>query len=72
MCLTASRQVSEMAKRCTPSQTDVIFVAKGALLRIHEDDLIATRSVTAMKYRYALAHVFRLSSTLARQNVKIK
>ena len=43
-----TRQVAEMAKRCTPPQTDGIFVATDALVRIHEGDLIATRSVTAM------------------------
>ena len=47
MCLTASGQVTEMSKRCTPSQTDVIFVAMDSLVRIYEDDLIATDSVTA-------------------------
>ena len=43
-----TRQVEEMTKRCTLSQTDVIFVVMDALVRIYEDDLIATRSVTAM------------------------
>ena len=42
MCLTTSGQVAEMAKICTPSQTDVIFVVMYALVRIYEDDLIAT------------------------------
>ena len=37
-----TRQVAEMAKRCAPSQTDVIFVVLDALVRIYEDDLIAT------------------------------
>ena len=48
MCLTASGQVAEMEKRCTPSQTDVTFVAMDAFVKVYEDDLIATRSVTAM------------------------
>ena len=43
-----TRQVAEMAKRCTPAQTDVILVVMDALVRIYEDDLIAMRSVTAM------------------------
>ena len=38
-----------MGERCTPSQTDVIFVAMDALVKIYEDDLIATRSVTAVQ-----------------------
>ena len=46
--LTVTRQVAEMAKRCTSSQTDVIFVVMDALVRIYEDDSIATKSVTAM------------------------
>ena len=37
-----TRQVAEMAKRCSPSQTDVIFVAMDALVRIYEVDVIAT------------------------------
>ena len=49
-----TRQVSEMAKRCTPSQTDVLFVAMDALVRTFEDDLIATRIVTAIPQPYAL------------------
>ena len=43
-----TRQVAEMAKRCTPSQTDVIFVVMDDVVRIYADDLIATRSATAM------------------------
>ena len=66
MCLTASGQVAEMEKRCTPSQTDVIFVAMDAFVKVYEDDLIATRSVTAMQCPYSLAHVSHLSSILAR------
>ena len=46
-------QVAEMTKRYSPSQTDVIFVVMDALLRIYEDDLIATRNVTAVLYPYA-------------------
>ena len=61
-----------MAKRCTPSQTDVIFVAMDALMRIYKDDLIAKRSVTAMQYPYALAKMSRLSSTLARLKMRMK
>ena len=67
------------------SQTDVIFVATDALVRIYEDDLIAKRNVTAMYCPYAFdlscpnqltvnqnAHVFRLSSILARQKMRMK
>ena len=64
--------MAEMAKRCTPSQTDVVFVAMEALVKIYEDDLIATGSVTAMLCPYSLAHVSRLSSILARQKMKMK
>ena len=64
-------QGAEMAKRCTSSQTDVIFVAMDALVRTYEDDLIATDSVTAMSCPYSLAHVSRLSS-IAKQKVKMK
>ena len=60
-------KVAEMAKRCTPSQTDVIFVAMDALVKIYEDDLIATGNVTAMLCPYSLAHVSRLSSLHSRQ-----
>ena len=42
-----TRQVAEMAKRCTLSQTDVLFVVMDALVRIYVDDVIATRSVIA-------------------------
>ena len=72
MGLTASGQVAVMGERCTPSQTDVIFVAMDALVKIYEYDLIATRSVTAMQCPYALAHVSRLSSILAREKVRVK
>ena len=72
MCRTASGQVAVMEKRCTPSQTDVIFVAMDALVKIYEDDLIATRSVTAMWCPYSLAHVSRLSSILAKQKIRMK
>ena len=41
-------QVAEMTKGCTRSQTDVIFVLVDALVRICEDVLIATRTVTAI------------------------
>ena len=41
-------QVAEMAERCTLSQTDVNFVVMDALVRVYEDDLIATGSVIAM------------------------
>ena len=54
------------------TQSDVIFVAMDDLVGIYEDDLIATRSVTAMKYPYALAHVARLSSIFARQKMRMK
>ena len=48
---TSSDQVAEMSKFSRPSQTDVIFVAMDALLeRIHVEDLIANRNVTAMSY----------------------
>ena len=67
-----TEQVAEMAKRCIPSQTDVIFVAIDALVRIYEDDLIATRCVTAMQYPDALAYVSRLSYILARQKMRMK
>ena len=80
-----TRQVAEMAKRCTPSQTDVIFVAMDALVMIHEDDLIAMNSVTAMPLPCALdrscpnqltanrhAHASCLSSILARQKMRMK
>ena len=40
-------QVAEMAKRCAPSQTEVIFVIMDALVRICEDDIIAINRVTA-------------------------
>ena len=39
-------QVKEMTKICTPSQTDVIFAVMDALVRIYEDDLMATKNVT--------------------------
>ena len=46
--VTSSGQVAEMAT-CSPwSQTDVIFVAMDALVRIYEDDLTAKRDVAAM------------------------
>ena len=49
--ITLSDQVAEMAKCSRPSQADVIFVAMDALLeRIHVEDLIAIRNVTAMSY----------------------
>ena len=35
-----TRDLAEMAKRCTPSHTDVIFVVMDAFVRIYEDDLI--------------------------------
>ena len=72
MCLTASRQVAEMAKRCTPSQTDVIFVVMDAVVRIYEYNLIAKRCATAMPWPDELGHVFRLSSILARQKIRTK
>ena len=37
-----TEHMAEMAKRCTPSQDDVIFAAMDALMRIYEDDSIAT------------------------------
>ena len=40
-------QVAEMTKRCVRSQTDVIFVVLDALVRIYEDELIATSDMTA-------------------------
>ena len=40
--------MKEMTKICTPSQTDVIFVVMDALVRIYEDDLMATKNVTAI------------------------
>ena len=49
------REVAEMTKRCTPSHTDVIFVVMDALERIYEEDLMSTRSVTAMLWPYALS-----------------
>ena len=49
-----AEQVAEMTKRCTPSQTDVIFVVMDALVRIYEDDLIAKRNVNAIPWPYAL------------------
>ena len=54
------------------TQSDVIFVAMDAVVRIYEDDLVATRSVTGMKYPYALAHLSRLSSIFARQKMRMK
>ena len=45
---TSEGQVAEMAKRCTPSKTDVIFVVMDALVRIYVDDLNAGRDVTAL------------------------
>ena len=36
------------------TQSDVVFVAMDAVVRIYEEDLVATRSVIAMKYPYAL------------------
>ena len=58
-----TRQVAEMAKRCTPSQTDAIFVVMNALVRIYEDDLIAIRNVTAISLTIAMpqAHALGLS-----------
>ena len=47
-------QVAEMTKRCTSSHTDVIFVVMDALVRIYEDDLIATENVTAMPWPPAI------------------
>ena len=65
MCLTSSGQVAEMTKRCSPSQTDVIFVAMDAFVRIYVDDLFATGSVAAIVVSLlSLAHV---SSELHRQ-----
>ena len=54
------------------TQSDGIFVAMDAAVRIYEDDLIPTRSVTVMKYPYALAHVSLLSSIFARQKMRMK
>ena len=81
----------ELAKRSTPSQTDVMFFVKNALVNMCEDDLIAIRNVTAMSlmiamlYAHALrlsrpnplianknARAFGLSSSLARQMMKIR
>ena len=42
-----TEQVAEMTTRGTPPQTDVIFFVKDALVRICEDNLTATRNVTA-------------------------
>ena len=48
---TSSGQVAEMAKCSRPSQTDVIFVTKDALVeRIYVQDLIAERNVTVILY----------------------
>ena len=43
-----TEQVAVMEKRCTQSQTDVIFVVMNVLVRIYEDDLTAIRNVTAI------------------------
>ena len=47
----SSSQVAEMAKCSRPPQTDVIFVARDALIeRIYVEDLIAKRNVTTRSY----------------------
>ena len=84
MCLT-SRQVAGTARFCPQSQTDVIFVAMDALVRIYEDDLIAKRNVVAMQYPCAFdlsltnqlianqnALALRLGFILARQKMRMK
>ena len=43
-----TEQVAEMAKRCTSVTNSIIFAAMDALVKIHQDGLIATRSVTPM------------------------
>ena len=43
-----------------------------SLVRLYEDDLVATRSVTALPLPYAPAHVSRLSSNLAKQKMRMK
>ena len=35
-----TRQVAEMAKRCTPSQTDVIFVVTNAFVNVLEHEVL--------------------------------
>ena len=67
-----TRQVAEMAKRCTPSETHVIFVVMDALVMIYEDDLIATRGVTAMPSPYSLARVSRLGSIFSSKKTRVK
>ena len=54
-----TRQVAEMAKKCFSSQTDVIFVVMNALVRIYEDDLIAT--AINLKIAMPWAHALGLS-----------
>ena len=54
-----------MTKRCTPSQTDVIFVVMDALVRIYEDDLSATRNVTAIPWPYPLGSNLTPASSIS-------
>ena len=46
--LQQTTHVAEIAKRYTPSQTDVIYVVMDALVRIYVGDLMATRNVLAI------------------------
>ena len=48
------RQVEGRAKGCLQSQADVIIVVPDALVRIYDDDLIATSTMTVIPSPFAL------------------
>ena len=52
---TKTEQVAEMTKRCTPSQTDVIFVVMNALVHVLEHEVLLL--LTAIEKATARYHV---------------